>query len=130
MGVADGAYTPVSIATTLEASAPGRQGRNIGIQQTMLPLFGLGLSPLLAVWLLRLVGWHRMFVLFAPPGLLLAYACWRVVPPAPLVHRASNPLADWRAVVSRRSWGFWRLVRDRLRPRPWVRNTTPWRISP
>jgi MFS family permease len=33
MGIADGAYTPASIAGTLQASAPGRRGFNIGIQR-------------------------------------------------------------------------------------------------
>lgn len=44
MGFADGAYTPVSIAATMAASAPQRRGFNIGIQQMMMPLFGLGLA--------------------------------------------------------------------------------------
>jgi MFS family permease len=45
MGFADGAYTPTSIVATLEASRPTRHGLNLGIQQMMLPLFGLGLAP-------------------------------------------------------------------------------------
>nr|WP_315192186.1 MFS transporter [uncultured Albidiferax sp.] len=42
MGLAEGAFTPVSIVATLDASKPSRQGMNIGIQQMALPLFGLG----------------------------------------------------------------------------------------
>ncbi len=46
-GFADGAFTPASIAATIQLSSPERHGRNVGFQQTMLVLFGLGLSPLL-----------------------------------------------------------------------------------
>src|SRR3984885_8227811 len=72
MGVADGAYTPASIAATIEASPPERHGLNIGIQQMMLPLCGLGIAPLLVVGLLRLVSWRWVFLIFVLPGLLLA----------------------------------------------------------
>jgi MFS family permease len=58
MGFADGAYTPASIAATLDASSPGRRGLNIGIQQTMMPLFGLGLAPLFVAFALRFVEWR------------------------------------------------------------------------
>jgi MFS family permease len=58
MGVADGAYTPTSIAATIEASAPRRHGLNIGIQQMMLPLCGLGIAPLLVAALLRFIDWR------------------------------------------------------------------------
>src|SRR5262249_21095776 len=64
MGFADGAYTPVSIAGTLEASAPQRSGRNIGIQQTMMPLFGLGLSPLFVAFALKYIEWRYVFLVF------------------------------------------------------------------
>src|ERR1700733_4373260 len=82
MGLADGAYTPTSIAATIEASAPQRRGLNIGIQQMMLPLCGLGIAPLLVVGLLRLVSWRWVFLIFVLPGLLLAYAVSRVIPGA------------------------------------------------
>ena len=41
MGFADGAFTPASIAATIQLSPPERHGRNVGFQQTMLVLFGL-----------------------------------------------------------------------------------------
>jgi MFS family permease len=63
MGLADGAYTPTSIAATIEASAPHRHGLNIGIQQMMLPLCGLGLAPLLVAGLLRWVNWRWIFLI-------------------------------------------------------------------
>lgn len=107
MGLADGAYTPTSIATTIEASAPGRHGLNIGIQQMMLPLCGLGLAPLLVAGLLRLLNWRWIFLIFVLPGLLLAYAVWRVIPGgapqrSPQV-RTRSSLQDWRAVLGYRN---------------------------
>jgi predicted MFS family arabinose efflux permease len=78
MGLADGAYTPSSIAATLEVSASHRRGLNIGIQQMMLPLCGLGVAPLLVSVLLKLINWRWVFVLFVLPGLALAYGVSRL----------------------------------------------------
>jgi predicted MFS family arabinose efflux permease len=102
MGLADGAYTPASISATLEASPPRRRGRNIGIQQMMLTLCGLGLAPVLVSVLLRAINWRWIFCVFLLPGLLLAWATWRVVPDNShgRAMRQHNPLADWRAVLS------------------------------
>lgn len=102
MGFADGAFTPVSIAGTLEASAPNRRGLNIGIQQMMLPLFGLGLAPLFVAFALRFIEWRLVFLLFLLPGLALAYAVSRViparVPSADPVQRST--LSDWKSVLA------------------------------
>jgi predicted MFS family arabinose efflux permease len=105
MGLADGAYTPTSIAATIEASAPRRHGLNIGIQQMMLPLCGLGIAPLVVAGLLQVVGWRWVFLAFVLPGLALALAVWRVVPervaPRPGAPRSS--LEDWREVLAYRN---------------------------
>jgi predicted MFS family arabinose efflux permease len=107
MGLADGAYTPTSIAATIEASAPARRGLNIGIQQMMLPLCGLGLAPLLVAGLLRLLSWRSVFLIFVLPGLLLAYAVSRVIPGAaprpPAQGRHGGSVQDWRAVLGYRN---------------------------
>lgn len=106
MGLADGAFTPASITATIEASAPQRRGLNIGIQQTMAPLFGLGIAPLMVSGLLHLVGWRLIFSLFALPGLLLAWLVWRKMPDrdtaSSIVDRggARGVLADWRQVLA------------------------------
>jgi MFS family permease len=84
MGLADGAYTPASIAGTLAASAPQRHGLNIGIQQTMMPLFGLGFAPLFVAAVLQFMEWRWVFLIFVAPGLLLAYSVWRIIPPGPV----------------------------------------------
>jgi len=101
MGFADGAYTPVSIAATLDASAPQRHGLNIGIQQMMLPLFGLGLAPLFVAGALRFIEWRLIFLIFALPGLALAYAVWKMIPAfsAPVRIEPWRGLSDWKAVL-------------------------------
>ncbi len=110
MGIADGAYTPASIAGTLQASAPGRRGFNIGIQQMMLPLFGLGLAPLIVAGALRLIDWRWIFLVFVPPALAVARWVWRAVPESEPVAgppRNTKATADvtgvlyaWKAVIA------------------------------
>jgi MFS family permease len=77
MGVAEGAYTPASIVATIDASKPSRQGMNVGIQQAALPLFGLGIAPILVTQLLKIVEWHWIFALVSVPGLVVAYLLYR-----------------------------------------------------
>ncbi|KAA1009765.1 MFS transporter [Paraburkholderia panacisoli] len=77
MGFAEGAYTPVSIVATIDASKPTRHGFNIGLQQTMMPLLGLGLSPILVTQLLKVVAWHWVFALVSVPGLIVALLLYR-----------------------------------------------------
>jgi predicted MFS family arabinose efflux permease len=100
MGFADGAFTPASISATLEASPPGRSGRNIGIQQMTLTLFGLGLSPMLVALLLHVVDWRWIFSLFVLPGLLLAWLTARSIPDT---RAAGTPghssVTDWLTVL-------------------------------
>ncbi|MDB5686841.1 MAG: transporter, partial [Rhizorhabdus sp.] len=105
MGLADGAFTPASIAATMEASRPDRRGRNIGLQQMTALLFGLGFAPLLIPPLLHIIDWHWIFVLFAPPGALLAWLTWRALPAhVPAEHGADrSSFQDWGEVVRYRN---------------------------
>lgn len=103
MGVADGAYTPPSIAATLEASAPRRRGRNLGIQQMMLPLFGLGLAPILVTQLLHVMNWRWIFALAALPGLIIAWLIWRTIRDVPSSAAVEHDKTDWRRVVGYRN---------------------------
>ncbi|MBX3593771.1 MFS transporter [Sphingomonas sp.] len=104
MGFADGAFTPASIAATVNASPPERHGRNVGLQQTMLVLFGLGLSPLLVGFLLREgVDWRYIFLIFTIPGLLIAWATWRIIPDAPKRSTETNSFQDWKTVFGHRN---------------------------
>ncbi|MBU6473070.1 MAG: MFS transporter [Alphaproteobacteria bacterium] len=102
MGFADGAFTPASISATLEASPPARHGRNIGVQQMTLTLFGLGLSPLLVTALLHVINWRLIFSVFVIPGLLIAWATFRIIPAraADAAPAMRNAFADWRAVLA------------------------------
>lgn len=100
MGCADGAYTPASIAATLQAAEPRHHGLAIGIQQMMLPLFGLGFVPLAVGGLLEVVTWRWAFVVFALPGFVLATLVWRILPRKavqPLQSR--NSFEDWRTAL-------------------------------
>jgi predicted MFS family arabinose efflux permease len=108
MGFADGAYTPASIAGTLAASPPHRRGLNIGIQQMMLPLFGLGLAPLFVAGVLRFIEWRLVFLVFVLPGLALALAVWRTLSAgtaANVQERSEEPVShnsfsDWKCVLA------------------------------
>jgi predicted MFS family arabinose efflux permease len=106
MGLADGAYTPASIAGTLAASPPGRRGLTIGIQQMMMPLCGLGLAPLFVAVVLRFMDWRWVFLVFVVPGLTLALAVWITISPDGSPHRTTP--ADERA--GHDGWSDWREV--------------------
>jgi predicted MFS family arabinose efflux permease len=105
MGFADGAFTPASIAATIQLSPPERHGRNVGFQQTMLVLFGLGLSPLLVGALLRHgVDWRYIFSLFLLPGLLVAWLTRRIITQKPASRIGPrDSFADWRSVLRYRN---------------------------
>ena len=88
MGLADGGFMTSSIAANIEISGPKRQGRNLGIQLMMIPLFGLALSPILATQLLRVMSWRWILFLVTPIGLLTSFGLYRV-----LAHE--NGPGDW-----------------------------------
>ena len=98
MGLADGAYTPPSITATLEASKPSRHGLNLGLQQAMLPLFGLGLAPIIVTQLLHYIDWRWIFALLTPPGLIVAYLLHRTLrdpaPEALAQHTATHDISN------------------------------------
>lgn len=74
MGFAEGGFVPASIVATINVSHHRRKGLNIGIQQMAMPFFGLGLGPIIAVWLLAILpGWEWVFGIVALPGLIVAY---------------------------------------------------------
>jgi predicted MFS family arabinose efflux permease len=107
MGFADGAFAPASICAAIAMSPPERHGRNVGLQQTMLVLFGLGLSPLLVGALLRDgAGWRFIFPIFLLPGLVVAWLTWRIIP-APAPNRKQpvrrDSFADWRQALRHRN---------------------------
>lgn len=111
MGFADGAFTPASISATISCSSPSRHGRNIGIQQMTLTLFGLGLAPLLVAYLIDFINWRWIFLVFTLPGLAIAWATWRYIPDAVqddethLHHHVHGhgTFANWRRLLGYRN---------------------------
>ena len=104
MGFADGAFTPASIAATINVSPPERRGRNVGFQQNMLNLFGLALAPLLVSYLLSHgVDWRYIFSIFVIPGLLVAWATWRIILQSEAAPTSEGSLADWGNVLKYRN---------------------------
>jgi predicted MFS family arabinose efflux permease len=86
----------------MAASAPQRRGFNIGIQQMMMPLFGLGLAPLFVAGALRYLEWRYIFLVFVLPGLLLSFAMWKVIPAGngQELRAAARFGTDWRTALS------------------------------
>ena len=80
MGFAEGGFVPASIVATIDASKPSRIGFTVGVQQMAAPLVGLGLGPLIAIGLLKVVpGWEWVFAVIALPGFLVAYLLARTI---------------------------------------------------
>jgi predicted MFS family arabinose efflux permease len=104
MGLADGAFTPASIAATFDAAAPRHHGVAIGVQQMMLPTFGLAVAPLAIAGLLHIIDWRWTFLTFAVPGVLLTWAVWRRLPEQ-TKHQPTNfsSFVDWRRVLAYRN---------------------------
>jgi len=115
MGLAEGAYTPASITATIEASKPGREGLNVGIQQAAMPLFGLAVAPILVIYLMQYMSWHWVFALVSVPGLLIAGVLYLVLKnqaqltketsprQAPTAQMPVVPSASWREVFGYRN---------------------------
>ncbi len=104
MGVAEGAYTPSSIAATAEASKLSRVGMNVGIQQLSAPLIGMGLAPVLATQLLHIVpSWRWIFVLAALPGFVMAWLMYRVMRDTHAAAREGHTQHHWREVFRYRN---------------------------
>ena len=105
VGLAEGAFAPAAIVAAAQASKPSRVGLNIGLQQVALPLFGLGLGPVLAIQLLDVLpSWHWVFGIAAVPGLVLALLLARLLraDPAPRVPRAVTA-PSWREGLANRN---------------------------
>jgi predicted MFS family arabinose efflux permease len=80
MGCTEGAFTPPSVAATAEASKPTRRGLNQGFQLSLFALFGLGLGPIVATQLLRVVpSWRYVFMAVGIPGVILAILMFFII---------------------------------------------------
>lgn len=107
MGLAEGAFVPASIVSTIEASKPSRIGLNIGIQQMAAPLFGLALGPIIAISLLKVLpSWKWVFGLVAIPGFVVAIIMIKY-----LRDDAPSPVAVGSSPASPTKW--WEVLRYR-----------------
>lgn len=105
MGVAEGAFTPASIAATGEASLPARRGLNQGLQLSMFSLLGLGFAPIIATQLLQVLpSWHWVFMVSALPGLAVAVLIARTLrSDAPAVRTSAAPAPRWSTLFRSRN---------------------------
>ena len=107
MGVAEGAFTPASVAATGEASLPARRGFNQGLQLSMFSLLGLGFAPIIATQLLRVVpSWHWVFMISAIPGLIVALLISRTLrsdAQSANTAIASQPVPRWSTLLRSRN---------------------------
>jgi predicted MFS family arabinose efflux permease len=106
LGLAEGTFVPGAIVATTRVSRPSRVGLNVGVLHMAAALFGLGLAPLLATQLLKVVpSWHWVFATVAIPGLIMTYVLYRSLPPeteASLTAPAEGQARSWRAAMGRR----------------------------
>jgi predicted MFS family arabinose efflux permease len=65
-----------------------------------LPLFGLGLAPILVTQLLKFLPWHSIFAVVSIPGLVVAFLLWKVLrntkTGAAALHTATHDAGDHR----------------------------------
>ena len=106
MGLAEGSFLPASIVTTVESSKPSRVGLNVGLQQMAQPLFGLGVGPVIAVALLKVVpNWHWVFAVAAFPGVIVAALIAMVIrhdpPHSPADHTPEKTVGFLHALGNR-----------------------------
>ena len=100
MGAAEGAVAPTSVAVALEASHPTRIGRNSGLYQCALALFGLAIAPIVATQLLEVTSWRTVFLIVGIPGLIVAVIMWITIR-EPRTLASSGAAAQKRAPLSR-----------------------------
>jgi EmrB/QacA subfamily drug resistance transporter len=70
------ANSPAILTKTFPAS---QRGQALGLQGTMTYL-GLTTGPFLGGWLADTFGWHAVFFINVPVGVLAAWLSWRVIP--------------------------------------------------
>lgn len=106
MGVAEGAFTPASVAATGEASLPSRRGFNQGLQLSMFSLLGLGFAPIIATQLLKVLpSWHWVFMVSSIPGLIVAALIARMLRADAPAHAVVTgaPAPRWRTLFGSRN---------------------------
>jgi predicted MFS family arabinose efflux permease len=80
MGAMEGSYCPTSFTAVAAASRPERRGFNQGLQQSGFALLGLGVGPIIATQLMRVVpSWHWVFWIVALPGFVIGLLLFLVL---------------------------------------------------
>jgi predicted MFS family arabinose efflux permease len=80
MGAMEGSYCPTSFTAVAAASRPERRGFNQGLQQSGFALLGLGVGPIIATQLMRVVpSWHWVFWIVAIPGFVVGLLLYFVL---------------------------------------------------
>ncbi len=80
LGVAEGAYAPLSNVAAIEASHPSRRVRNLGFVLFGYTLLSMAFGPIIATQLLDfLPSWRWVFILVALPGFIVAWLLYRVL---------------------------------------------------
>lgn len=106
IGIAEGTFTPASVAATSEASRQERRGFNLGLQLSMHALLGMGFAPIIATQLLGVLpSWHWVFVVSAVPGLVVAALIMCVLRDDTPVHSAlvATDAPRWGALFGSRN---------------------------
>jgi MFS family permease len=110
MGAMEGTYCPTSFTAVAAASRPERRGFNQGLQQSGFALLGLGVGPIIATQLLRVVpSWHWVFWICAIPGFIVGILLIFVLrEPAQtqggaLIGATQKPSGSWFEVLKSRN---------------------------
>jgi len=104
MGFTEGGYTPVAIASTVEASSKKRKGMNLGIQQSSFALIGMAIGPIVATQLLLIVSWRMVFLISIVPGIICAIVCARVLKESKDISRGEESAVKAADLVEKRPW--------------------------
>ncbi len=102
MGVTEGAFCPTSYATAAEASKPSRRGFNLGLQQSVFSLLGVGFGPIIAAYLLDYMSWRWVFAIVGIPGLIVAVLVARTIrePATIMARRAARTSGEGAHVAA------------------------------
>ena len=84
LGFFEGGPWGPAVATVAEEAPPEKRGRWISLIPAGFPLIGMGLGPLLAVWLMGAFhSWRAVFYVISIPGVLLAIILWFIMRETP-----------------------------------------------
>jgi MFS family permease len=84
LGFFEGGPWGPAVATVSEETPPEKRGRWVALIPAGLPLIGMGLGPIIAVWLMSLWGsWRGVFFIISIPGFILGIILWFIMRETP-----------------------------------------------